>query len=182
MLFSYGFIEEGMEDARDIFLDLDIPDDDPLKHAKRAASTSAPGFRLSNGAKGVQWDSEFVWIICVNEEDGLDFQVMETIDGERELKILWKEDILIDTSLLMKACQSDPLWEVFHLRAVSIVQDRIAQQLQALYDSSDGANSTNNNNTRHVRDGPRELSLRLRSLEGKLLERGYEHLEQEVRT
>ncbi|KAL8688660.1 MAG: hypothetical protein Q9224_004825, partial [Gallowayella concinna] len=34
MLFSYGFIEDTMTSARELFLDLDIPDDDPLKVAK----------------------------------------------------------------------------------------------------------------------------------------------------
>ena len=36
MLFSYGFIEDTMISAKELFLDLDIPDDDPLKPAKKA--------------------------------------------------------------------------------------------------------------------------------------------------
>ena len=69
MLFSYGFIEPTMESARELFLDLDIPDDDPLKLAKIAVAQSAPGFRLFLRGDSTDWESPFVWLCCVNEEE-----------------------------------------------------------------------------------------------------------------
>lgn len=180
MLFSYGFIEDGMQDARDIFLDLEIPDDDPLKHAKKAASNTAPGVRLSSNDDGIHWNSEFVWIICVNEEDGLDLRTAETADGSRNLEITWKEEIIDEVSQLEKRCQEDDLWDVFHLRAVSVIQDRVAQQLQVFYSHSPELSSTMGDDL-VVRDGPQRLAIKLRELEIELLERAYECLESQVR-
>jgi hypothetical protein len=179
MLFSYGFIEGGLEDARDIFLDLEIPDDDPLKRAKKVASQCAPGVRISNYAHSLHWESEFVWIICANEEDGLAFRVAESIEGDRTLEMTWKEKPIESTSELMSCCKADPLWEVFNLRAVSIIQDRVAQQLQILYSIPD--ESADANVTPSVRDGPRIQALKLRELETELLERAYAYLYEEVR-
>ena len=68
MLFSYGFIESTVTSARELFLDLDIPDDDPLKLAKETVATAAPGFRLFLHGDSTDWESDWVWLPCVNEE------------------------------------------------------------------------------------------------------------------
>jgi len=179
MLFSYGFIEDGLEDARDIFLDLEIPDDDPLKRAKIAVSQCAPGVRISNHSDGLHWESEFVWIICANEEDGLEFRVARSTEGDRMLEMTWKEKPIKSTIELLGCCKADPFWEVFNLRAVSIVQDRVAQQLQILYNRAN--ENENTDFAPSIRDGPRMQALRLRELETELLKRAYEYLDEEVR-
>ena len=56
-----------------MFLDLDIPDDDPLRPAKIYVSKVAPGFRIFEKDGNIEWESDFVWLVVVNEEDGLDF-------------------------------------------------------------------------------------------------------------
>ena len=59
MLFSYGFIEPTMKSARELFLDLEIPNDDPLRLAKKAVAQSAPGFRLFLHDDSTDWESSF---------------------------------------------------------------------------------------------------------------------------
>ena len=94
MLFSYGFIEDGVDSARDILLGLDIPADDPLRQAKKAVTKDPPGVRLIDDEEGLKWESEYVWLICVNEEDGLELQYLQSVTGDRELQASWKGQAL----------------------------------------------------------------------------------------
>jgi hypothetical protein len=132
MLFSYGFIESTMPSARELYLDLDIPSDDPLKLAKKAIAQSAPGFRLFTDGESVGWEGPFVWLVCVNEEDGLEFRLVQTNDGERELQLLWKGAEIEDLSGFESFLRPELLWEVFNLRAISLLQGRVAVQLRSL--------------------------------------------------
>lgn len=119
MLFSYGFIEETVKSARELFLDLDIPDDDPLKLAKKVVAQSAPGFRLFLNDDSTDWESSFIWLLCVNEEDGLEFKLLQNTDGERELQASWKDKEFTDMSVLIRLLKLEPLWDVFELRAIA---------------------------------------------------------------
>ena len=69
-IFSYGFLEDTMSSANAMFLNLDIPDDDPLRPAKIHVCNTAPGFLLVEKADHVDWEGDFVWLVVVNEEDG----------------------------------------------------------------------------------------------------------------
>lgn len=180
MIHSYGFLETGMTSARDIFLDLPIPNDDPLMAAKRAIFSCAPGVRISDRADSIRWDSEFIWIVCVNEEDGLLFQVARAVDGSEELQVTWKGQGLSDASELENLLKTDRLWDVFHLRAVALIQERVERQLNLLYEAQE---STTNEETlpSNIRDGPRAMATELRDLETTLLVKTYEHLESQVR-
>ena len=177
MLFSYGFLEESMTFANELYLDLDIPHDDPLKTAKKHVSKAAPGFRLFNGDKAVGWEGPFVWLLCVNEEDGLEFKLVLSNDGERELGVFWNENELTDGSL-ESLLQKDPRWEIFQLRAAVVLRDRIAQQLSAL--------ETNQIDYRKVPFAIGEHAQRsraatkLRDLEETLLLEAHEMFVQEV--
>jgi len=176
MIFSYGFLENNMASAKELFLDLHIPEDDPLGMAKMHVSTSAPGVRifdstLQEGVESVDWDSDFVWLMCVNEEDGLSFRVLQTTDGGRELKTAWKEEDLQDESKLRQLLEKDSMWEVFQLRAVSLIQDRVEAQMQQLEESKEHEGST------QIREGVMALTSRLRSLEARLLQKAYSSLE-----
>jgi hypothetical protein len=71
-----------MHTARVMFLEIELPDDDPLAPAKRAVNTTAPGFRLHEKSNRIEWESDFVWLIAINEEDGLDFKLKQTTVGE----------------------------------------------------------------------------------------------------
>lgn len=132
MLFSYGFIEESMTGARELFLDIDIEDDDPLKFAKKATFDSAPGFRLYTSNDSVTWEGSFVHLLCVNEEDGLEFRVLQLISGEIELKVAWKGNEISGIEELLESLQNDPLRDVFKLRALISVLNRVEEQIDRL--------------------------------------------------
>lgn len=179
MIFSYGFLEQDMVTAKELFLDLDIPNDDPLKFAKKAASRSAPGFRLFSSGGATSWEGDFIWLICVNEEDGLDFQVKQTHDGSKELEVHWREAILADIGYLKELLTRDPLWAVFQLRATALLQDRVQLQLSIL-----DATEEQSQGARDSPDVSRDVwktATRLRELEWDLLSRANQDFEQVVR-
>jgi len=176
MIFSYGFIEESMKRARDILLGLDISDEDPLKQAKKAVSTSAPGVRLiDSDKKGLYWQSDFIWLVCVNEEDGLQFEIAQTVEGGRELVVIFQDQPLSDTSTLQERLEASSLWEVYHLRATSMIQDRVAEQLTVLLGISETLV-----NQESPKYSPSWLAIKLRELETDMLYRFYDYLENEV--
>lgn len=180
MLFSYGFIEDGVHSAKELFLDLSIPEDDPLRRAKATTAGCAPGFKIFETDKGLDWDSEFIWLICVNEEDGLQFQIQQTVDGSTELRASWKGHEMNNFLNFRQTLEQDSLWDIFQLRAVSILQDRVASQLTELYGSDDDVAATEHGEGTSIRDRPWQLATRLRTLEGELLERAYSVLEDTV--
>ncbi|KAF2269870.1 SET domain-containing protein [Lojkania enalia] len=175
-IFSYGFLEDTVASARAMFLGLDIPDDDPLKPAKVAINTAAPGIRLFEKEGTIAWESEYVWLIAVNEEDGLDFKMKQTIDGKREVQAFWKQNELNDTSKLRSYLEEDPLWDVYQLRAVMLVHNRIEEQLHSLGEVGDPERDAG------IREIPWRLARRLRTLESDMLGRAQSALVDQVST
>jgi len=178
MVFSYGFVDRHASSAREIFLGLAIPADDPLRVAKMRFAQEAPGVRLYvNDSDQVRWDSTLVYWACVNQEDGLDFQVEQTIDGDTELKATWKGmDLKADA--LQSVLDQDPLRDVFVLRATVMIQQRIEEQgmrLAATEEEFDEANLPSD----QVRPSVYQTIGYLRKLELELLTRAFETLEQE---
>ncbi|EFW21028.1 hypothetical protein D8B26_002704 [Coccidioides posadasii str. Silveira] len=142
MIFSYGFLEDTVSDARQLFLDLQIPDDDPLKPAKLMVCDDPPGVRLFLASSPgmvtkINWESPFVWWACVNEEDGLGFEVVQANSGEREIRAAWKGEEIESSEKLRDLLQREPLWDIYQLRATVIVQDRVATQLELLQESGE---------------------------------------------
>lgn len=174
-IFSYGFLEDAMTSARAMFLDLDVPDDDPLRPAKKYVSTEAPGFRIFEKDGTIDWEGDFIWLVVVNEEDGLDFKVRQTTDGKRDIQGFWKERVL-DTSRLRQHLEEDAAWDVFQLRATVLLQNRIDEQIEILK----GAQGMKHEAT--VRDVPWRLAERLRSLELEMLQRAASVLGNQVRS
>lgn len=178
MLFSYGFIEDAMKSAQELFLDLEIPDDDPLKIVKKAANKSAPGFRLFLRENTIHWEGPFVWLICANEEDGLGFWVLQINDGERELKVNWKDKEMSDVSELDALLKAEHLWEVFELRASATLQTRTETQLLALGSSE---NLLQEKSSKANFMDPKHLhAFKLRELEETLMLQAYEEFENKV--
>ncbi|KAF2838434.1 SET domain-containing protein [Patellaria atrata CBS 101060] len=177
MLFSYGFLETSMNTASVMFLDVKIPEDDPLKAAKMAISNSAPGIRIFDKGESTDWESDFMWLICINEEDGLEFDVMQTTDGDREIRASWKGTELLDPSKIRELLQADPMWDVYRLRATAIVQDRVEAQLRLLFASEDFITDSLSNNNGRITQNIASLAGKLRRLETELLERAYGELE-----
>jgi hypothetical protein len=179
MVFSYGFLENGISTAKVIFLDLDIPDDDPLRMAKKTANDVAPGVRLSIESDGkLHWESSYIWWACVNEEDGIDFRVAQENDGNRRLEVVWK-DQQIDPSQLSKVLADDQKWDIFRLRAVVMLQERVSLQVTHL-EASDEL-FVENRRRSEVREEVWTLIGRLRALEGSLLSLCLRDFEEQVR-
>ena len=178
MLFSYGFIEKTVESAQELFLDLEIPDDDPLKLAKKAVAGSAPGFRLFLHGDYSDWESSYVWLLCVNEEDGLEFKILQRNDGESDLQASWKNEEITDMSNLVSLLKLEPVWEVFELRAIATLQSRVEYQLLRLEGSKDFVDGLLMSG--QVDCEIRENAMQLRGLEETLLLRAYGDFETKV--
>ena len=178
MLFSYGFIERTMKSARELFLDLEIPDDDPLKLAKKAVAGSAPGFRLFLHGDYTDWESHYIWLLCVNEEDGLEFKILQRNDGESELQASWKNEEVTDMSNLVSLLKLEPMWEVFELRAIATLQSRVEYQLLRLEGSKDPVDGLLISG--QVDCEVREYAMQLRGLEEALLLHAYGDFETKV--
>ncbi|KAL8992337.1 MAG: hypothetical protein Q9169_007176 [Polycauliona sp. 2 TL-2023] len=174
MLFSYGFIEDSMTSARELFLDLDIPKDDPLKLAKKSIARSPPGFKLLENGRSTDWDGDFVWLVCVNEEDGLDFRLLQALEGDKELKMFWKDKEISRESHLGDLLKEEHLWDVFELRAVATLQNRVEQQLLALGKANASVASMHEPQSPGY---PYFNTLRLRELEEKLMLQAYDDFE-----
>lgn len=138
-------------------------------------STEAPGFRIFEKDGAVDWEGDFIWLVVVNEEDGLDFKVRQTTDGKREIQSFWKEGEL-DTSKLRHHLEEEETWDVFQLRATVLLQNRVDAQIEMLREVQDVKREAS------VRDAPWRLSERLRSLELDLLQRAAAAFDQQVRT
>ena len=178
MIFSYGFLETSMSDARQMFLPLDIPFDDPLRTAKRGVCDEVPGVRLSFRPDGkIEWESRFVWWACVNEEDGLAFRLVQANDGEKELKLLWKNEEIgapdLPETLLM-----DPFRKVSELRATVLLQEKIEEQARELEDTEEPFVECLHRS--EIRNNCWQIVRRLRTLELDLLAEAYQTLEGEV--
>lgn len=179
MIFSYGFIEDDMETARELFLDLVIPDHDPLKHSKAMLADCPPGFKIFE-TNTIDWAGEYVWLICVNEEDGLRFKIQQTVDGDQELVATWKDQEIESFDNFKDVLQQDDMWDIFQLRAVVVLQERVASQLTELYQAEEQIEHMDCREGSGVRDRPRQLSIQLRQLECDLLEKAYSFFEDQV--
>jgi hypothetical protein len=138
MLFSYGFIDE-QSPTKGLVLTLEPFPDDPLGKAKAAAFSDPHVVRLFVEQDKIGWESPFLYLMCLNEEDGLGFKVLQQTDGSRsQLKVFWQEsDVTDGTNTFESLIDEHPLKDVFRLRAVALLQDRIRQQLERLYESED---------------------------------------------
>ena len=188
MVFSYGFVENERTDAKQIFLDLEIPEDDPLKMAKAVFCKEVPGVRITSATTGSEagkttWDSPFVWWACVNEEDGLNFDVQQTTDGGKELRATWKGEDMGTPSRLNDLLAADPLWAIFQLRAVVLILERLETQLVILRETEKLVAEISNDEDMRALFRPDVLNTisRLRRLEAELLESSIEDLMSSVR-
>jgi hypothetical protein len=175
MLFSYGFIEDHVDRTSELTLEMTVPEDDPLKTAKEFVSETST-IRLYRTNQSVFWDSNFLWLVCVNEEDGLEFRVLQEIDGTRELRIFLKDTDLENVTLLPEKIEADPLYEVFRLRAICLLQERIRAQMDQLKLSETGAKS----HQQQCIEAQIQQAHKLRSLEMQLLIDGDREFEEQV--
>lgn len=185
MIFSYGFLESGTTEAREISLNLDIPEDDPLGIAKKMFCRNNSGIRISavEGSEEVTWDSGLAWVACVNEEDGLHFGIAQTTDGGRELETTWKGEKIQSASHLRELLVIDPLWEIFQLRAAVLLLERLETQLAHLQETEEIISNMQEDKAAldsMFRPGIFTSISQFRILEGELLEKAVEELIKQV--
>lgn len=184
LVFTYGFLPTLQSSALWLALDLKSQPDDPLALAKEAVFRSAPILRLIDLGSEILWTGDFVWLMCVNEEDGLSFRVLQSMDGARQLQVMWNEEEVNDISKLEERLEVSGLWEVYQLRALMLVQERVGAQLRELVGVEEelarvGETEEDEGDMRidwEVRE-VREVAGRLRQLERRLMEKVLVSLE-----
>ncbi|KAB5539536.1 hypothetical protein GE09DRAFT_970518 [Coniochaeta sp. 2T2.1] len=179
MLFSYGFLEPAAkEEAGSLVLPFDADPDDPLARAKLVAFGEPPKVNVRVDQEGAAaWECPFAYLACVNEEDGLEFRVLQDVEGNRELRVFWLEEDVTDSVKDFEAViRSHPIYALVRLRAVTILQGCLQDELRQLhtpdfYDalSSDPA----------VRAHCKVAAAALREIEGGILEKAVAGMEEE---
>jgi hypothetical protein len=186
MIFSYGFLDSATTEAREMCLNIDMPEDDPLSFAKKIFCQQNRGIRITSQGSEEQrftWESPLVWIACVNEEDGLNFGLAQTTDGGRELDTTWKGQKIQSPDHLRELLAADPLWDIIQLRAAVLLLERLETQLSLLQQMEEVIANLRENEvalTSFFRPEIFELISRFRVLEADLLEKAVEELIKQV--
>jgi hypothetical protein len=175
MLFSYGFIDPAST-IESLVLPLDPFDDDPLAKAKRVGFGEAPRVHLGRDESGfIIWKSPFVHLMCVNEEDGLNFRILQDTEGGQQLRIFWQDDDVTDRAKDFESIlEGHPLHALFRLRAVIVVQECLQTQLEQ------AKSYENVSEPGDVRPECVAAAQMLRTMEVRLLDSGIEALKKEV--
>ncbi|KAG9236231.1 hypothetical protein BJ875DRAFT_237772 [Amylocarpus encephaloides] len=139
MLFSYGFIDENGPESQKLVLAIEPIPEDPLAKAKLASFVGKPLLTISHGEGNTVWAGPFLYFMCLNEEDGLEFKVLQETDGTRSpLRVFWKgSDVTEATDTFESLLDDHELKDVLKLRAVTLLEDKIEQQLQRLARSAE---------------------------------------------
>ncbi|KAI0102032.1 hypothetical protein GGR51DRAFT_301210 [Nemania sp. FL0031] len=175
MLFSYGFIDS-TSPTRSIVLPVESMDDDPLAKAKLYVFRSAPTLKITDSDTGVpQWDAPFIHLMCLNDEDGLRFKVLQETDGSQHLRMFWQDvDVTGEAGKIETLIKGHNLCQVFRLRAVTIVLGMVQQQLEALQIKDEESVLVEDERS-HIH----QAALRLRAAEQHLFEKILPSLEYE---
>jgi hypothetical protein len=137
MLFSYGFIDESDKTLQTLVLPIEAMPDDPLAKAKAVAFNGQPVVRITNEKGHLEWDSPFLYFMSLNEEDGLEFKVLQDVDGSRSLRVFWSgKDVTDVTETFQSLIQSHELRDVFMLRVLTLLAQRVGKQLDRLESSA----------------------------------------------
>jgi hypothetical protein len=136
--------------------------------------------RISADEDKIQWDSPFLYLMLLNEEDGLDFRVLQQTDGSRShLKVFWQGSDVTDAADTFESLISGHLLkDVFKLRAIALLQDRIRQQIERLYESDNPAESIAG--TALVGLDRKRNALHLRKSEKLILEKAFAEVDMQV--
>lgn len=211
MLFSYGFIDPQHATATAPSSSLVLPlspfPDDPLAKAKLVAFGEAPKIHVArdagtgttgttaltdrgeedgegeNGGSGsIRWRSDFAYLMCVNEEDGLEFKVLQQTDGARSrLRVFWLgEDVTDRTTAFETLVEAHPLAALLRLRVVTVVLERLQAQLERLGEGTKPDPADIPAGGLERREECVAAAALLRQVETGLLEQAVEKLEDEA--
>ncbi|SPQ22044.1 c97df2f1-31d5-4e7c-8bdf-ee1687686820 [Thermothielavioides terrestris] len=175
MLFSYGFIDP-RSTADSLVLPLSPFPDDPLAKAKLVAFGQAPKIHVARESDGsIRWRSEFAYLMCVNEEDGLEFRILQQTDGAQQLCVFWQDEDVTDRAAGFESLiQTHPLAAILRLRVMTVIQKHLQNQLQRLQSSTPPDRATP-----LQREDCFRSALLLRQIETRILDDAIKILEQE---
>ncbi|CAK7208204.1 hypothetical protein SEUCBS140593_000094 [Sporothrix eucalyptigena] len=217
MLFSYGFIDP--ESIRhSLVLPVQPFPDDPLSKAKlHVFGAPAPRLEIEqlqvdgeevvsdgHASNKVRWMCPFLYLMCVNEEDGLDFRLRQETDGSTQLRMFWQDNDVTDMARDFETLTSThELAPIFRLRVVTVLQEVIESHLERMrsvgsdvdVDGDDGSDEdvkdkqardetdmTDDGDGHHddIRGIVAEQAAILRDVESRVLSGALETLEAEV--
>ncbi len=180
MLFSYGFIDQ-QSTGKGLTLPLEPFPDDPLGKAKVAAFSKPAVVQIFEKGGEVRWESPFAHFMCLNEEDGLEFKVLQQTDGSLgKLKVFWQGcDVTDSTDNFEGLTSSHEFKDIFQLRVIALLQDRLRQQLEYLYESEDAVQSLSSMPS--VSRDRQTIALELRKSETLILEKAFGVTNKDVR-
>ncbi len=137
MLFSYGFIDE-QSPAQQLTLSIEPFADDPLAKAKLHVFDGPSTATFIYDGTDCRWHSPFAHLMCLNEEDGLEFRILQDPSGGRQLRLFWQEtDVTEDAHSFEEWTQDHPLRALFALRVVAILQELVVSQTERLGSAPD---------------------------------------------
>ncbi|KAK6064734.1 SET domain-containing protein [Seiridium cupressi] len=179
MLFSYGFVDSGSP-AKSLALPLAVMEDDPLAKAKLHVFGSAPNLKIEDTETGVpQWTAPFVYLMCLNEDDGIEFRVIQTVEGSRQLMLFWQEDDVTggagDFERLIAGHDLEP---IFHLRAITVIFSQLEGHIEGLETPLDRSGERSDPGFLFPTEGVSQL----RKAELDLMQRTLQALESQVRS
>lgn len=182
MLFSYGFLDEARKSAEMLYLSLAFPDGDLAAEAKMKAAGAAPGFKVVDaGDNRIEWAGDFIWLLCVNFDDGLRCELARTTDGEEEVQAFFNGTELVGGAAQLRQLLEDTeLWDVYRLRAITILQERVRHQLRVLSRAQDEFAELAYGEGTEYRVSSYENASKLRRLEWDLMNNAYDWFEIEV--
>ncbi|KAI9644149.1 hypothetical protein NHQ30_007502 [Ciborinia camelliae] len=132
-IFSYGFIDQSYFNGS-LVLEVEPAVDDPLRIAKVVAFRKRPSLRISLQYTQVLWECPFLYMACLNEEDGLEFKTLQEVDGSHNsLRVFWQEkDVTDSIEEFETLIRGHRLVDVFKLRVATLVYTRVLEQLDSL--------------------------------------------------
>jgi hypothetical protein len=156
--------------------------EDMHRHSLLGAHKGAadPTVTYQRPSTEMDWKGDFIWLLCVSEDDGLSFLIAQTIDGQEELRAAFRDQDFEGADGLRQILAKDELWDVFRLRAIVILQQRVFEQMQILFETQEKVELEPHGAETQIRAGPHELAMKLRRLEFELLEKAYEVFEAQV--
>lgn len=179
MLFSYGFIDSTSA-TKSLRIPLRPLPDDPLGKAKFHAFQDATSVDIKEVDGKMTCTSPFAYLLILNEEDGLDFRILQDKDGGRELRTFWQdEDVTERTGSFDQLVSGHELSSVFRLRVNMVICQRLEEQLERLSSSAPGGSDATSA-TEQEDSSNATYARALRLIEKSVLEKAVVVLEDQV--
>lgn len=174
MLFSYGFVDP-VSVKESIVLRLEPFEDDPLARAKQQAFGKPETVTINIVNGRVEWDSPWAYLVCLNEEDGLEFRLLQEPGGPQKLVTFWEEtDVTNATDTFEQLVTDHDQMAVFELRVTVAILELVRKHHDGIVASSLDTPPMG------LPDWIYSTGLMLKDLERDILEKAMHSLEADV--